>query len=306
MELTSGIRKNDKIGTVMVVGANGNIGRQLIPELLKLGYRVRALQYHSEVPAREGQEIVHGCTLDAQAMRDAMEGVDAVCHMIRAMGSPGDTPCEQWFNCCVRGALNLLEAAKDMPLVRFVAGSADNVFGHTTMRHYGPITETHTKRFADGYYGLFKILEEEMCRQYHLGFGVPTVITRFGWVWRQQIVDMGAGSLDKANKKIVKKLDVDGKPLVRQDVHIDDAVQAVLLALQKDAAVGEDFTIVAPAPYSSEELCAVLQEKYDWPIEERQTDYHSWTIDCSKARSVLGYQPRVDLLDWLRTQLSRQ
>ena len=299
MKLPATIRRNEKIDKVLVVGPNGNVGRALIPALLSLGYKVRALQYCSEVPARDGQEIVPGHTLDAEAVRRAVEGVDAVCHMIRATG-PGDTQCQKWLNCCVVGATNLLEAVKDRPLVRFVAGSADNVFGHVTMRHYGPINENHTKRFADDYYGLFKILEEELCRQYHLGFAVPTVVTRFGLIWTDEVAAAGGWALNRKARKIRRLIDVDGECLVRHDVHIDDAVQGVLLALCRDEAVGEDFTFASPAPYSSDRLCAILKDKTGWPIEDAPTAWHSWTLDDSKARSLLGYSPTVDILDFLR------
>jgi nucleoside-diphosphate-sugar epimerase len=157
MKRPDDIERHPRIRTILVVGANGNVGRALIPRLLRLGYRVRALQYRSEVPARKGQEVAQGHTLDAESMKRAVEGVDAVCHLIRATG-PGSSRCEKWLNCCVVGATNLLEAAKDAPLVRYVAGSADNVFGHVTTPHPGPINENHPKRFADNYYGLFKIL----------------------------------------------------------------------------------------------------------------------------------------------------
>jgi nucleoside-diphosphate-sugar epimerase len=298
------IQKHSEIDKVLVVGAAGNVGRHLIPELLSLRYKVRALQFQTEIAPQDGLEVAKGNTLDADSIRRAMEGVDAVCHLIRAGSTPGDTPCERWFNCCVLGARNMLEAAKDVSLVRFIAGSADNVFGHATMPHYGPINENHPKRFADGYYGLFKIIEEEMCRQYHLGFDVPIVITRFGWIWTSEFLHSGAGCLDRENKRILMRLDVDGRPHVRHDVHIEDAVQGVLLALQKDVAVGGDFTFVSPAPYSSEEISTILSEKFDWPVGQLPSDLHSWTIDDSKARSMLGYNPRVNVLEWLRKGLN--
>ena len=296
------VRKNAEIETVLVVGANGNIGKRLIPELLRLGYKVRALQYRSEVAVRDGVEVVQGDTLDMESLEAAIDGVDAVCHMIRATGA-GKNSFEKWFNCAVAGGANLLEAAKNVGVKRYVAGSADNVFGHVTIPHYGSINENSPKRFADGYYGLFKIVEEEMCRQYWLGFEVPVVIARFGLTWTEEMLGSAAGALDRKNKQIVKNMDNKGRPLVRHDGHVDDAVQGILLALEKDEAVGEDFNFVAAAPYSSTELCAVLSGKYDWPVVERKLDYYSWTLSCEKARSVLGYQPQVNVLDWLRDSL---
>ena len=296
MTTTQLAKKHPLIDRILIVGPNGNVGRHLIPKLLELGYQVRALQYRSTVKAHPGLDVSEGNTLDMDSLRNAMKGVDAVCHLIRATG-PGDTACEKWFNCCVRGAVNMLEAAKEQPLKRYIAGSADNVFGHTTMRHPCPINENHTKRFADGYYGLFKIVEEELCRQYYLGWNVPVVVTRFPLIWTVETAENAAGSLDRKNKKILQKLDIDGKPLVRHDAFMGDVVQGVLLALEQDVAVGHDFNFVGPAPYSSTQLSAILKNHFDWPIERQPMDWHSWTLDDTKARSMLGYRPQVDVLD---------
>jgi len=135
-----GIKKNSSIDKILIIGANGNVGKVLIPELLKFGYKVRALEYRSKIQERDGLEILNGNTLDLDSLKRAVDGVDAICHLIRGTG-PGDTVCEKWFNCCVRGSVNLLEAAKEVKLVRYITGSADNVFGHVTIPHYGPITE---------------------------------------------------------------------------------------------------------------------------------------------------------------------
>ncbi len=297
------IQKNQNINKVLIVGPNGNIGKYLIPELLKLGYQVRALEYRSKVEEREGLEIFKGNTLDAESLKKAVDGVDAVCHLIRATG-PGDTPCEKWFNCCIRGAVNLLEAAKEVKLVRFIAGSADNVLGITLKQQYGSINENHPKcGRATDYYSLFKVIEEELCRQYYLRHKIPVVITRFGLIWTENFLEGVIGALDRKNKKIIKKLDINGKPLIRQDNHVDDVVQGILLALEKDEAVGQDFNIGGPAPYSTSELCNILSEKYGWSVVEQKSDWYSWTLDSSKARSVLGYRPQVNVLDWLRDKI---
>lgn len=55
--------------------------------------------------------------------------------------------------------------------------------------------------------------------------------------------------------------------------------------------------------YRSPEVCDVLAARFGWPVVEQKTDWHSWTINFEKARSVLGYRPQVELLDWLRGRL---
>ena len=148
-------------------------------------------------------------------------------------------------------------------------------------------------------------MEEELCRQYWLGWQVPIVITRFPLTWTAQTAKNAAGSLDRENKRIRQNMDIDGKPLVRHDAHIDDVINGMLLSLQHDVAVGHDFNFVGPAPHSSTELCRVLQARFNWPVERHPTDWHSWTLDDSKARSMLGYRPKVDVLGWLESELAR-
>jgi nucleoside-diphosphate-sugar epimerase len=225
--------------------------------------------------------------------------------MVKARGAE-DPPCERWFKVCLRGTVNLLEAAREAGgILRIVGGGADNVFGHTTMRHAGVITERSPKRFGDGYYGLFKIVEEEIYRQYHLGFGLPVSIARFGLIWTDRMVETAAGCLDRAGRRIVKRLDVDGRPLVRHDTHMRDAVQGILLALSREEAVGEDFNFMSPAPYSSAEICSLLSRRFPgFAVEEKRTDWHSWTMESEKARSLLGYRPEVNVLDWLDRALA--
>jgi len=297
------VGKHPQIETVLVIGPNGNVGSALVPRLLELGYRVRAVQFRTPVQAREGLEVVEGNTLDAAAMQRAIDGVDAVVHMIR--NAPGETPCDRWFHTCLRGTVNLLEAARQAPLKRFVNGSADNVFGHTTIRHREPIRENSPKRFADGHYGLFKIAEEDILRQYHLGFDVPTVVTRFPLIWRQGFPPPNACcEIDDARKVIRMRLDVDGRPQVRHDVHIDDAVGGVLLALAKDQAVGGDFTFAAPAPLCAEPMAEAIREATDYTVEPFEGGWHAWTLDDTKARSVLGYRPQVDLMAYFLRALA--
>ena len=298
------IKKNPNIDKVLIIGSNGNIGRYLIPKLLEMGYIVRALQFNSEVQPREDLEIVSGNTLDIESLKNAVDGVQAVCHMIRGSAGPGETPCEQWFNCCVRGAVNLLDVMKDVKLERYISGSADNVFGHTTIPHMESIHEKSIKRFADGYYGLFKIIEEELDRQYMLGFDIPIVITRFGLIWTDESLEAVVGSLDRKNKIIYRNIDKYGQPLVRHDVHMDDAIQGILLSLERDEAIGEDFNFLSASPYSSTVLTSILHEMFGWPFEDRQKDWNPWTVDISKPRTMLGYRPQVNIMDWLKQKLA--
>jgi len=292
--------KNPAIDTILFVGPNGNIGKMMIPELLDLGYRVRALANKSRVKEREGMEVIYGGTADMGVVKEAMDGVDAVIHMIRATTatSPGATDQEKWFNCCVRGAANLLDVAKDMELVQFIAGSMDGVYGIGKVEFAGPIKEDQPLHALDFYYGIYKIVEEELCRQYMHAYGVPITITRFPLIW--ELADAATGRGLVSGKVIKRKIDKDGKPLVDHMVFLPDAVQGVMLALQNEKAIGETFNIPGPKAHSSQEYADALKVKFGYDVEDSTRFANGWEIDYSKAASVLGYQPHYDLLELIK------
>lgn len=296
--------KHPEINKILIIGPNGNVGRHLIPKLIERSYAVRALQFNSVVQDQKGLEVVHGNTLDKESLERAVEGVDAVCHLIRGSAGPGEDACEKWFNCCLRGAVNLLEACKGKPIKRLIVGSADNVFGHTQIHHHGPINERHPKHAADNYYGLFKIAEEEISRQYCLEHAVPVVITRFPMIWTKSLISGNlAGWVDRSRQIIRRRLAYDGQPHVRHDIVIDDVVQGVILAIENDLAVGDDFIFAGPSAYSSDMIVNQLVEKLGWETEEQNLSWHPWQLDDSKARNILGYRPKHDVIDWIMHQV---
>lgn len=292
--------KNPAIDTILFVGPKGNVGRMMIPELLDLGYRVRALANKSRVEERDGMEVIYGGTADMEVVRRAMDGVDAVIHMIRATTatSPGETDQEKWFNCCVRGPANLMDVAKDMQLVQFIAGSMDGVYGIGKVEFDGPITEDQPLHALDFYYGIYKIVEEELYRQYMNAHGIPVTITRFPLIWEPGDAAEGRGLV--GDGVIRRKIDKNGVPLVDHNVFLPDAVQGVMLCLQNEKAIGETFNFPAPKAHSSQEYADVLKAKLGYAVEDSTRFANGWEIDYSKAASMLGYRPHYDLLELVK------
>lgn len=292
--------RNPAIHKILFVGPNGNIGRMMIPELLDLGYEVRALANKSEVEKRDGLEVIYGGTTDMDVVRKAMAGVDAVILMIRATTatSPGATDQEKWFNCCVRGPANLLDVAKEMDLVQFVAGSMDGVYGIGKVEFNGPIKEDQPLHALDFYYGIYKIVEEELYRQYVHAYEIPITIVRFPLIWELADAATGRGLVN--NNVINRELNRSGDPLVNHMVFLPDAVQGVMLALQNEAAVGETFNVPGPSAHSSQEYADVLKAKFGYEVRDIKRGHNDWGIDYSKAASLLGYHPHYDLLELIK------
>ncbi|WP_084126452.1 SDR family oxidoreductase [Demequina sp. NBRC 110054] len=79
---------------VLVLGATGYIGGRLVPRLLAGGYRVRTLSRSAEriaaLPWADDVEVIEGDASDAEAMAEAMEGVDVVYHLVHSMHAGRD------------------------------------------------------------------------------------------------------------------------------------------------------------------------------------------------------------------------
>ena len=88
---------------------------------------------------------------------------------------------------------------------------------------------------------------------------------------------------------------MDGRPWTWHVTDVRDAVQGVLLAMEKDEAIGETFNIAGPKPLLWDEvveyLCQKLGEEY---CECRLPNYWHFEFDLSKARGILGYDPQYD------------
>ena len=93
-----------------MIGATGYVGGRLVPELLAAGHEVRCLARRPDrldgLPWREDVDVVLGDVLDAATLAPAMVGMDAVFHLVHAMGDVDDfADAEQ------RGAVNVRDAA---------------------------------------------------------------------------------------------------------------------------------------------------------------------------------------------------
>ncbi len=90
-------------------------------------------------------------------------------------------------------------------------------------------------------------------------------------------------------------VDTSSEPLTRHIVHMDDVVHALDLALDNKKAIGRDFNIAAPAPFQYRQAANYLSEKLGIPtIDIPNPQYHSFSIDISRARQELGYAPAND------------
>jgi UDP-glucose 4-epimerase len=298
--------------TVAVFGGSGKLGQRVVPLLLARGLKVRALVHRTPV-AGDGVECVEGSVSDPEAARQVVQGTDAVVQMATTKEDE-----DTFFDVSVRGTLNILEACRWEGTQQFLLFGGDAAFGIWFYPQPIPIDESHPLMAYPGYYAFTKVIEEVMAQQYGFQYGVPFSILRSCWIFEQddllqhfsllRNVDPaepghGFGEVSEEVLELVRSgqehvpilTDANGTPYHRHIVQIDDVMQAFDRILGNPAAVGQSFNIAAPAPFEYRVAAEYLSSKMGLPtLEIACPGYHSFAINITKARTMLGYEPQYD------------
>jgi UDP-glucose 4-epimerase len=207
----------------------------------------------------------------------------------------------------VNGTQNLLNACVNADVQRFIFISSCAVYGEP---NYLPINEEHPTQSLSPY-AASKLAAEAYCNFFGKVYGLDTVILRLFNVYgpRQREDDAYSGVITKFVNHLIH-----GSPLViygdgkqtRDFVHVNDVVEAVLLALENEKAVGETFNVGSGKPTSINELANLVSEAFgvDAGIiyeKPRAGDLkHSYAC-IAKAEKALGYEPMMPLERGLRS-----
>lgn len=169
-----------------MTGAAGRIGSKVVPELVKYGHTVKALDRRQMPPeVRHAAETIYADLTDSLAMLNAVRGCEAVAH-IGAVPSPS-VPPDEVLRLNVIGTQNVLEAAAAHDIPRVVLTSSVGALGFSFPKHpclpdYLPIDTAHPRRPQDSY-GLSKLMNEESAHAMTRLTGMTTIVLRPPAVW---------------------------------------------------------------------------------------------------------------------------
>jgi nucleoside-diphosphate-sugar epimerase len=233
-----GIRQKE---IVLVTGASGYIGSEVVRRLVEEGYHVRAfVRPLSKTTALDqlGVEIVYGDITDASALSRAMHGVDIVMHLATPLRGPADFI----VHCAVEGTRNVAEAASINGIKRVIYMSSMSVYDYVKLRdgdainEKSPLEEQPEQR---GAYSLAK-REAEKIALSHLADQTPS------WtiVRPSMVVGMGSNVFSPAGVKLRNLLLVFGSPRKHlRLVHVEDVATAVIEMIGHTATAGRVYTI---------------------------------------------------------------
>ena len=298
---------------VLVTGATGKVGRAFVARLGRepSAPHIRVLCHNRTLPESDRLSVVKGSIADRAVCRQAMQGVTHVVHLATCKETVEDV-----MDVTVSGLFWLLEEFRQSADARrFVLIGGDAAVGHFFHRHPAPITEDAPHMAYPGCYALSKVLEEVMLEQYGIQYGIDWCCLRAPWImekddfrytlsfgddlfggpdWKTMVSpDIAAQSRDKGAVPVL--LEDDGTPLKRNFVHVDDLVEAIVLALTSPAARQRLYNISMDEPVDYGAVAEHLARTRNLPATPVRSKYVSNWLDNSRAKSELGWRPEYDL-----------
>jgi nucleoside-diphosphate-sugar epimerase len=300
---------------LLVTGATGKVGRNLLDKLLReprwREARVKALCHNRTIAETDRVEVVKGTIDDRGAVDRAMQGVTHVVHLATCKEIP-----ETVMDVTVKGLFWLLEAFRQSSTARqFILIGGDAAVGHFFYDHGEPVTEHTPHKAYPGCYALSKVLEEAMLTQFSIQYGIETCCLRAPWIMEKDDFryslsfgdDVFGGPIwntfvapDVAKRchaegTVPLLRDARGNPLKRNFVHVDDLVDAILAALDNPAARSRLYNICMDEPVDYGAVAAYLKKTRGLDSIDIASNFHSNWLDNSRAKFELGWRPRYDL-----------
>lgn len=276
---------NSLPGHVLVTGAAGLLGREVVGHLRGLGVGVTAMLHHpGDV---EAERVVVGTMTDAEFVRRAVEGADAVVHCA-ALRAPMMGTAEAVFCGNTTGTFTVLEQAGRAGVRRAVISSSYSILGLTfapTMRHpaYLPIDE-HVPLQVEDPYALSKQVDELSADLMWKRHGMTVVALRLPFL----------GSIADTIPDRAERVARDpGFGTAAREfwtyLETRDAARACVLGLTEPPAGCHVVSVAAPntlAPYPTEQLLAVYHP--DVP-RRRAFPGRMAPFDLGRARDLLHF-----------------
>ena len=203
----------------------------------------------------------------------------------------------------VNGTTSLLEQCRRQPLERVVIASSSTVYGKQASV---PFIEDAPLGTPASPYGATKRATELLAQTYHELHGVPTVCVRpFSAIGPRLRPDLGM-SIFARTMLAGESLPLFGDGSIRRDfTHVHDICSGIAAALTADNVVGECINLGHDQPWTIRDLINLLERELGCRAKIKQlpanaADLPATCADLTKARRLLGYEPRIDLAQAVR------
>jgi UDP-glucose 4-epimerase len=292
----------------LVTGGAGFIGSHLVEHLAGQGEEVVVIDDFSTgrreniAPWRDRIEFIEGSILDPEVCAQGVRGVDYVLHeaavpsVPRSVADPAGSHAAN-----ATGTLNMLVAARDAKVKRFVYAASSSAYGNTAEL---PKHEDMLPRPLSPY-AVAKYAGECYCRAFYATWGLPTVALRYFNIFgpRQDPNSLYAAVIPRFITSAVQGeapvIYGDGEQ-TRDFTSVRNVVHANLLATQAEGdALGEVCNIGCGSRTSVNELWRMISARVGGGLKPRYEpgragDVRDSLAALERAQALLGYQPVMD------------
>lgn len=295
---------------ILVTGADGFIGSHLTEQLVREGYDVKAfVLYNSfnswgwldETPAeiKQEMEVFAGDIRDAHGVKTAMEGCDAVLNLAALIAIPYSyhSP-DTYVDTNVKGALNVVQAARELGIEKVVQTSTSEVYGTA---QFVPITEEHPLQ-GQSPYSASKIGADQIAMSFYRSFGTPVALIRpFNTYGPRQSARAVIPTIITQLLNGKRKIKLGALSPTRDFNYVKDTVQGFISVMNSPKSVGEVINIGSNFEVSIGDTAKIIAEAMDVEIEietdevrlrPEKSEVNRLWADNSKAKELLGWAPQ--------------
>ena len=308
------------MASFLVTGGAGFIGSALVNRLVELGRSVRVVDNFSTGFRRNLEncldriELVEADLAEFAVCKAAVQGVEYVLHQaaIPSVQRSVEDPIRS-NNANVTATLNMLVAARDAQIKRFIFASSSSVYGDIETL---PKAETMPENPLSPY-ALTKLAGEKYCVVFHRIYGLPAVSLRYFNVFgpRQDPHSPYSAVISSFVEAALRGI----RPIVYGDgeqsrdfTYVDNVVEANMLACTADGVGGMAFNVGTGERHTLNDLLSSLSAIVGRQLEPeysnaRLGDVRHSQAEIEKAQRFLRFEPRVSFkeglertVDWFR------
>ncbi len=310
---------------VLVTGADGFIGSHLVEFLVEKGFEVRALSLYNsfnnwgwleDVSVLKQIEVLCGDIRDPYFCRELVKGVDVVYNLAALIAIPFSYKAPQsYVNTNCNGTLNMLQAALDAGVSKFVQTSTSEVYGTAD---YVPIDEKHPLK-PQSPYSATKIGSDSLAMSFFYSFEMPVTIARpFNTFGPRQSLRAVIPTIIGQLANGVKEIKLGDLSPTRDFNFVKDACNGFYLLGESDNVVGETYNFGRGNEISIGDLVKLIIEIMgvdatvtmdEQRIRPEKSEVQRLWCDNSKIKKALGYGPKFTLeeglketIDWFREE----
>jgi nucleoside-diphosphate-sugar epimerase len=314
--------------TILVTGATGFLGSALVTELVRQQQAVRILA-RDEQKARaqfgEAVTIIRGEITDNEQVECAVDGTTVIYHLVGRLYHPS-VSAELYYHTHIEGTRILLNACKaQKQLRRIVHCSTTGVYGVTSgtpAAEDAPFAPTNA-------YEATKLQGELLALKTYREDGLPVSVARPGLVYGPGDLHL-LGFFSSIKKGLFRV--IDGGQALLHPIYIDDMTAAFLLCAEQPEAIGQSYNIAGEHPVTIRELATAIAHSLHkelpgssiplWlanlasdvfsvipgmkgenaPLTRSRVQFltHNRVYDMSKAKTELGFTPKVELEEGMK------